>query len=138
VLLVLPNEIKETLVQKLAEVLKPDFILLFGSFAQNREREDSDLDLAYYSSRKLTDYERFLLSGELADLCGRDVDLVDLNGVDTIFAAQIFSTGILLSCQNESEFIKQRMKVYSMYATLNEQRAEILENIKNRGSVFGE
>lgn len=134
----LPNEIKETLVQKLAEVLKPDFILLFGSFAQNREREDSDLDLAYYSSRKLTDYERFLLSGELADLCGRDVDLVDLNGVDTIFAAQIFSTGILLSCQNESEFIKQRMKVYSMYATLNEQRAEILENIKNRGSVFGE
>lgn len=134
----LPNEIKETLVQKLAEVLKPDFILLFGSFAQNREREDSDLDLAYYSSRKLTDYERFLLSGELADLCGRDVDLVDLNEVDTIFAAQIFSTGILLSCQNESEFIKQRMKVYSMYVTLNEQRAEILENIKNRGSVFGE
>lgn len=134
----LPNEIKETLVQKLAEILKPDFILLFGSFAQNRERDDSDLDLAYYSSRKLTDYERFLLSGELADLCGRDVDLVDLNGVDTIFAAQIFSTGILLSCQNESEFIKQRMKVYSMYATLNEQRAEILENIKNRGSVFGE
>lgn len=134
----LPNEIKEAIVQKLTKALKPDFVILFGSFAQNRLREDSDVDLAYYSSRKLTDYNRFLLSGELADLCGRDVDLVDLKEIDTIFAAQIFSTGILLSCQNESEFIKQRMRVYSMYATLNEQRAEIIKNIKNRGSVFGE
>lgn len=134
----LSNKIKEVVVQKLEEVLKPDFILLFGSFAQNRVREDSDLDLAFYSSHKLTDYERFMLSGELANLCGRDVDLVDLKEIDTIFVAQIFSTGILLSCQNESEFIKQRMRAFSMYATLNEQRAEIVENIKKRGSVFGE
>ena len=66
------------------------------------------------------------------------MDLIDIKKIDTVFAAQIFSTGVLLACADQSEFIKQRMKALSMYASLNEQRAEILRSIEERGSIYGD
>ncbi len=38
----------------------------------------------------------------------------------------------------ENEFYRQRMRAYSMYASLNEQRAALLEAVQIRGSVFGD
>lgn len=55
-----------------------------------------------------------------------------------MFAAQIFSSGIVIDCKDENTFVKERMKALSMYVTLNEQRAEILKAIEDRGSVYGE
>ena len=65
------------------------------------------------------------------------MDLVDLKEVDTVFTMQIFEQGIPLLIQDENEFTRQKMRAYSMYATLQEQRAPILNAIKERGSVFG-
>lgn len=128
---------KQQIIRILQEQVQPAFVLLFGSYAQGTEREGSDLDIAYFSEKALPNYERFLLAGELAQVCQLDVDLIDIRKVDTVFAVQIFATGVLLDCANESEFIKQRMRAFSMYATLNEQRAEILRNISESGSVYG-
>jgi predicted nucleotidyltransferase len=125
--------IKETL----DECLQPVFVLVFGSHAKGTARNDSDLDLAYFSEKKLTHYQQFLLAGDLSEKCNVDVDLINIKEIDTVFAAQIFSTGELLYCTNENVFIKERMKAYSMYATLNEQRAEILHGIEKRGSIYG-
>ncbi|MEK4426821.1 hypothetical protein [Solibacillus sp. FSL K6-1523] len=78
------------------------------------------------------------ITGDLADILGVEVNLVEIKTIDTVFSMQIFSEGKLLDCQDENEFVKQQMKAYSMYVTLNEQRAEIFQNINERGSVFGE
>lgn len=121
----------------LSERLEPAFIVVFGSYAKGLEREDSDLDLAYYSEKQLTSYERFLIAGDIAEAINIEVDIVDIRQVDTVFAAQIFSTGELLDCVEKNVFIKERMKALSMYATLNEQRAEVLRSIGERGSVYG-
>ena len=121
----------------LLERLQPAFVIVFGSYAKDIAREDSDLDLAYYSEKQLTNYERFLVAGDIAEVCNVEVDLVDIRQIDTVFAAQIFSTGEILDCADENVFIKERMKALSMYATLNEQRVEILQSIKERGSVYG-
>ena len=51
---------------------------------------------------------------------------------------QIFEQGTPIYIQNENEFTRQKMRAYSMYATLSEQRAGIIEAIKERGSVFGD
>ena len=51
---------------------------------------------------------------------------------------QIFSQGIPIYIQDENEFTRQKMRAYSMYATLSEQRAGVIESIKERGSVFGD
>ncbi|WP_255250288.1 nucleotidyltransferase domain-containing protein [Lysinibacillus fusiformis] len=75
---------------------------------------------------------------DLAILAGREVDLVDIKQIDTVFTMQIFSEGVPIYIKNENEFSRQKMRAYSMYATLNEQRAPIIDAIKERGSVFGD
>lgn len=129
---------KQVVQDTLDEFLQPAFIVVFGSYAKGTAREDSDLDLAYYAEKKLSNYERFLLAGNLAERCQIEVDLVDLRQVDTVFAAQIFSTCEIIACADESVFIKERMKALSMYVVLNEQRAEVLRAIEERGSIYGE
>ena len=132
------NEQLEELKKLLIDRLRPAFILLFGSYAQKTATEESDLDIAFYSETPLSNYERFLLAGELATIVNVDVDLVNIREVDTVFAALIFSTGEILYCDDRSLFNQERMKTLSMYVTLNEQRAEILESIEKRGSIYGE
>lgn len=126
------------IINKIVANVNPAFIILFGSCAEGSLRENSDVDIAYFSEINLTAYETFTLAGELARLIKRDVDLIDLRKSDTVFAMQIFSKGIPIYMQDENEFIRQRMRAYSMYATLNEQRAPILKAIRKRGSVFGD
>ena len=132
----LSEEIKKELVAMLNERVNPSFTIIFGSYAKGTAREDSDIDLGYYAVDLLSSYERFILAGELAQVAKREVDLVNIREVDTVFAMQIFSTGKLISCRDENEFLKQRMRAFSMYIDLNQQRADILQSIQKRESVF--
>ncbi|MEK5186207.1 type VII toxin-antitoxin system MntA family adenylyltransferase antitoxin [Solibacillus sp. FSL W7-1324] len=134
----LEKNIEKQLINLIQTKINPDFIILFGSFAKGTYRDDSDIDLAYFSKEQLSSYERFLLAGELAEMAGREVDLVDIKQLDTVFTIQIFSQGVPIYIQDENEFTRQKMRAYSMYATLNEQRAAVIESIKERGSVFGD
>lgn len=133
----LENKIKQQLIEALQNKINPAFIILFGSFAKGTNRLDSDIDLAFFSKEPLSSYERFLLTGELAEIAGREVDLIDLKQIDTVFTMQIFSDGLPIYIQDENEFTRQKMRAYSMYATLSEQRGSVIESIKQRGSVFG-
>lgn len=134
----LEKKLGKQLIEKIQSKLNPDFIILFGSFANGTNLLDSDIDLAFFSKEQLSSYERFLLSGELAEIAGREVDLIDLKQIDTVFTMQIFSQGTPIYIQDENEFTRQKMRAYSMYATLSEQRAGVIERIKERGSVFGD
>lgn len=62
------EEIKDHLIDKITQELNPDFILLFGSFAKGTNDAESHIDLAYFSDKQLSSYERFILASELADL----------------------------------------------------------------------
>lgn len=133
----LEQEMQKQIINHLQSEVDPAFIILFGSYAKGTNRQESDIDLAYYSERQLSSYERFILSADLAELTGKEVDLIDIKQIDTVFTMQIFSQGIPILIQNQSEYTRQKMRAYSMYATLSEQRADIIEDIKERGSVFG-
>lgn len=133
----LNKEIKEQLITIIKQRLNPDFIILFGSFAKGTTHDKSDIDLAYFSEQQLSSYERFILAGELAEIAKCEVDIIDIKKIDTVFTMQIFEQGIPIYIKNKNEFTRQRMRAYSMYATLSEQRAPIIEAIKERGSVFG-
>lgn len=134
----LNKAIQQQLISIINEQLHTDFILLFGSFAKGLERDDSDIDLAYFSNKQLSSYERFLLASELALIAGREVDLVDIKQINTVFTMQIFSECDPIYMKDNNEFIRQKMRAFSMYATLSEQRAHIIESIKERGSVLGD
>lgn len=134
----LTEEVKNRLIRKIKLELDPAFILLFGSFAKETARAESDIDLAYFSDKHLSSYERFILASKLAELANHEVDLVDIKQIDTVFTMQIFQQGLPIYIQDPNEFIRQRMRAYSMYATLSERRAPIIDMIKERGSVFAD
>ena len=73
-----------------------DALWLFGSEARGQAREESDLDLAGLFRRRPTAVERLDAAGELAELLGREIDLVDLEQASPILGMQVLRTGRLL------------------------------------------
>lgn len=131
------EDILQQMIHIINEKIQTDFIILFGSFAKGTIHNESDIDLAYFSNHQLSPYERFLLAGELANISGYDVDLIDIKQIDTIFTMQIFSEGKVIFMGDNNKYTRQQMRAYSMYVTLNKQRKPIIDSIKEQGSVFG-
>lgn len=130
------RRIREEITQFLIKNVSPDFIVLFGSFVKGTMREDSDIDVAFFSEKVYNDYELFLLAQKLADRLGHEVDLVQLNNASTVFQAQIVGTGETIYCTDETKRMFFEMKVLKMYAKLNEERQPIFDAIKESGSVY--
>lgn len=125
---------KQVIVEMLRENVAPSFVYLFGSQSSGTARQDSDIDIAYVADKHLSPYERFILAGQLASLLHVDVDLVDLNVASTVLQMQIVSQGSIIYCTEELFRQLFAMRVYKMYARLNEERAAIMQNYA-RGSL---
>lgn len=112
-------------------------VWLYGSFASGDVRPDSDIDLAILTRRPLPGDRLRELALELIDLSGRDVDLVDLRQAPTVLQMQVISTGRRLYCRDRFACELFETHVFSDYVDLNERRADILGDIRRRGSVYG-
>ncbi|GAB6158039.1 hypothetical protein JCM39194_12390 [Desulfotomaculum varum] len=119
--------------QYLAEKISPYLIVLFGSAADGRLMAHSDIDIAFLSEQKFSDYEVFLTGQGLADLLNRDIDLVDLEKASTVFQARVLSTGKIIYSKDENKRMFFHMLVYKKYARLNEERQCILKKIEESG-----
>src|SRR6056297_622462 len=121
----------------LIEELEAELIYLFGSYAVGKTRDDSDLDLAFLSSKEIDDYQRFLTAQKLASKLNIDIDLVDLAKASTVFKTQIIQ-GDLLFAKNEQQKQQFELLTLKKYASLKEERKEIIEKIErgagNRGN----
>lgn len=124
---------------KLVRAELPDVlaIYLFGSFATNETNPESDIDIAILQESALPIDVLLKLSTRLTPAFNRDVDIIDLNLVATVFRMQIVSKGIRLFCNNDMACTVFEDFVFSDYARLNEERAGILHDIRQRGSVYG-
>lgn len=116
--------------------INPLFILLFGSAVRENLRPDSDIDLAVMAETALDEWEKYLLAQQLAELIGREVDLIDLRTSTTVMAAQIVSTGKVIYCRNEAARQWYFMRTLKEFALLNERRQVILDAIAKRGRVY--
>jgi uncharacterized protein len=116
----------------------PDLIALyrFGSQAKGNGRPDSDVDLAVLARHPIPALRRFELAQELAAQLHRDVDLVDLRTASTVMRMQVISTGECLFTVSDRLQGEFEDLVYSTYARLNEERREILNDVRTRGSVY--
>ena len=133
----LPENQIETIKDVLVPELSPYFITVFGSAAASRERNLSDIDLAFLSGKEFDDYEVFMLAQKIADIAGRDVDLIQLQKASTVFQAEIVSTGEMIYCENQARKEQFEMLAYKKYAKLNEERQPILDQIKESGTIYG-
>lgn len=112
-------------------------IYRFGSWGTSGQRPDSDIDLAILPASPLDPLRRWQLAQSLASLAGRDVDLVDLLRASTVLRMQVLATGDRLFCADDYAVELFEDVVFSSYARLNEERGEILSEIRARGSVYG-
>lgn len=133
----LSAEYKKKIVDFLRKELKPKFIYLFGSFAKGEGREDSDIDLAIYTDKTVDDYKLFLLANNLSFEVKRDVQIVDLRDISTVFSAQIVGTKEVLYSEDELLMANYDIRIFKDYAKLNEERKIVLEAIERDGKVYG-
>jgi len=125
--------VKEYLIKE----LDPNIIILFGSSVNGYFREDSDIDVAFFSAKEVKSYDLYLLAQTLAIAVGREVDLINLRQASTVFTAQILGLGLVIYSNDPKILSEFQIRTLKEYALLNEERAEILTTISARGSVYG-
>lgn len=123
--------------QHLLKTLDASLIIVFGSSTAGAFRVDSDIDLAFLSEKLVEEYQLFIVAQTLAELVGRDVDLIDLSRASTVLKAQILGKGEVVHSRNPGLFRDFQIRTFKDYALLNEERAEIMEAIQTRGYVYG-
>ena len=107
----------------------------FGSWGTTLARPDSDIDLAILVEPPLDAIACWNLAQELANIAGRDVDLVELREASTVLRAQIIGHGERLYCSGELECERFEDLAYVQYARLNEERRQILKDVAERGRI---
>lgn len=115
----------------------PDLLALyaFGSRIQGHASADSDLDLAVLVAG-YADPLLFDLAGELADVAGCAVDLLDLRAASTVMQYQILATGVRW-WQKDSQAALFEAAILSEKTALDEARSALIDDIQQRGSVYG-
>ncbi|MHB1654474.1 MAG: type VII toxin-antitoxin system MntA family adenylyltransferase antitoxin [Desulfitobacteriaceae bacterium] len=129
-------DMETLIIEYLVRTVDPVIIMIFGSFVKGNIREDSDIDIAFLSDKAPSSYELFLLAQGLAAKMGRDVDLIDLKQVSTVFKAQVIGTGKVIYASDMKRLADFRIRSLKDYALLNEERAEIVKSISARGRVY--
>ena len=107
---------------------------LFGSYAQQKENEKSDVDIAI-----LCEYNNIPTPLELIDwredlesIIHKKVDLVCLNDVSPILGMQVDQYRKNLLMRNNRLYVNYQMKLFTMYAELKELRQPMEKNILER------
>jgi predicted nucleotidyltransferase len=126
----LNNQIIDNIKKFLIDNLNPIFIYIFGSAAEGYFREDSDIDIAFYSDKRINPYDLFIIKEKLADIVKKDIDLVNLKEASTVFKAQIVGKGNVIYFKDEKRLSDFRIRTLKEYVLLNEERKNILETYK--------
>lgn len=128
---------REALVHTLAARI-PDLLAVyaFGSRITGAARVDSDLDLAVLVAGYADAVVLFDLAGELADVAGCAVDLLDLRAASTVMQYQIITTGQRW-WRKDIQADLFEAAVLSEKTELDAARAGVLADIQQRGTVYG-
>lgn len=127
--------------QKLSEIILKHHpncqaIYLFGSFAAGQETKNSDVDIAvllpHLESKEISSFAMSKTLNEIEMTLNRDVDLINLRAVSTVFQVQIINKGKLIFCADKNAKANFEMLSTSLYLKLNEERKEILNRILSR------
>ena len=106
----------------------------FGSRIAGTAGPDSDLDLAVLVDGRADALRLWELSGELADLAGCPVDLLDLRAATTVMQHRILTTGQRWWAREPQAGLFEAM-VMTEKTWLDEARAGLMADIARRGTV---
>ncbi|MDD5296463.1 MAG: nucleotidyltransferase domain-containing protein [Rhodocyclaceae bacterium] len=128
---------QKTLIQALQSRL-PGLLAIyaFGSRVQGTSDAHSDLDLAILVAGHADPLLLWELAGDLTELAGCPVDLLDMRAASTVMQYQILITG---QCwwEKDSRAALFAAAVLSDKTELDTARAELLADIQREGLVHG-
>lgn len=111
-------------------------IYAFGSRIQGTAGPDSDLDLAVLVAGYAEPLALWTLAGDLADMAGCAVDLLDLRAASTVMQYQIITTGDRWWTK-DSQAALFEAAILSEKTALDTARAGLLDDICQRGKIYG-
>ncbi|MEH6490665.1 type VII toxin-antitoxin system MntA family adenylyltransferase antitoxin [Halopseudomonas sp.] len=111
-------------------------VYLFGSQASGQAGPESDLDLAILADTPPDAVGLWTLAGQLADIAGCHVDLLDLRAASTVMQYRIVTTGERL-WERDSGAALYESFILSEKTDLDEARAGVLEDVSRTGTVYG-
>ncbi len=115
-------------------------IYLFGSYGTENEWPDSDVDIALLlppdEAKKAGTLMMSELRFALESFLKKDVDLINLRQVSTVFQKEIILAERRIFCADEYAADEFEMLVLSLYQKLNEERAEVLAEGLRSGRFY--
>jgi len=111
-------------------------VYLFGSQVTGDAGVDSDLDVAVLFAGTIEPLLLWRLSGELADIVGVPVDLLDLRAASTVMQHQVVTTGRRLWAKDSQAGVFESF-ILSEKTALDTARAGLLADIRKDGKVYG-
>jgi predicted nucleotidyltransferase len=131
--------------QKIVDILLRNFpdlevVYLFGSFGTPFEWVTSDVDVAVLltpiRAKFVTSKELLAARYELENALARDVDLVNIREANTVFRHEVLKDVRRIYCANPFAADVFEMLTMSFYQKLNEERAEILDQVSQSGRIL--
>jgi len=108
----------------------------FGRRVQGTANHGSDWDMAVLVAGYADPLLLWQLSGELADVAGCAVDLLDLRAASTVMQYQIVTTGRRWWARH-AQAVLFESAILSEKTALDTARAGLLADIQERGGVYG-
>lgn len=91
------------------------FALIFGSYAKERQKKASDIDIGIYFVQPPEGIKLLNLINVLSELAGREVDVVVLNNAPPFLRHQIMKNRVILTIKDMAVYAKFREKTISDY-----------------------
>ena len=111
-------------------------IYAFGSRIEGTAGPDSDLDLAVLVAGYVDPVTLWEVAGQIADLAGCPVDLLDFRAASTVMQFRILSTGQRWWAADSRADLYEAA-VLSEKTELDSARAGLLADIQRDGKVYG-
>jgi predicted nucleotidyltransferase len=108
--------------------------ILFGSFASDRQHDDSDVDIAVLFDPTCIPEKMklFEMCESLSDFLSRDVDLICLNTADPIIGMQVYKSGRVITNRNNRALQNYFSRLMIDYIEIKEIRKSMEEGILKR------
>ena len=91
-------------------------IYIFGSFAKNKNRKNSDIDIAILLNGDIDAYTKLNIYGALVDIFKReDIDLVILNNVNEVLKFQVIKYGKIIYMESLYAKVMFESRTMSIY-----------------------
>lgn len=113
-------------------------VYLHGSWSTGWSREESDVDLAILAGRPLGLEERLSIFREVYAVTGggKAIDIAELLRADCVFASRVIMEGERILVYDKNAADRFEMITLAKYARLNEERAGIVADIRQRGTIY--